>query len=94
MVSVNEMTIVQQLQLDENVEELINLYMDDSFTVLCMRARTGRGQSNEMFEIRSTESFAPLHTIRIEHVVSAYHYLNGLLVVGSRPGNSQVLRYS
>lgn len=87
------MTVTQQIQLDESVEELVNLYMDDSFTVLFMRARSGRGQSTELFEIRSTESFIPLHSIEIEHVVSAYHYLNGLLVVGSRPGNSQVLRY-
>lgn len=87
------MTIVHQLQLDENVEELVNLYMDDNFTVLFIRARTGRDHCEEIFEIRSTETFTPLHSIEIHDVVSAYHYLNGLLLIGSRHGNSQSLRY-
>ncbi|EFX60617.1 hypothetical protein DAPPUDRAFT_307989 [Daphnia pulex] len=45
-----------------------------------------------MFEIRSTESFTPLHSFPVQGIVSAYHYLNGLLVIGKRIGNSQFLR--
>ena len=90
--SVSEMTIVHQLQLDENVEELVNLYMDDVYTILFISTITGRGQCEEVFEIRSTESFLPLHCLEIQNAVCAYHYLNGRLVVGSRQGNSQILR--
>ncbi len=86
------MTIVHQLQLDENVEELVNLYMDDAYTILFICAITGRGQCEEVFEIRSTETFTPLHSIEVQDVVSAYHYLNGTLVIGSRQGHNQILR--
>jgi hypothetical protein len=87
-----EMTIAHQLQLDENVEELVNLYMDDFYTVLFIRSRTNRGPSEEMFEIRSTETFTPLHSFQVQGVVSAYHYLNGLLVIAKRIENHQFLR--
>lgn len=91
------MTIVHQLQLGENVEELVNLYMDDVYTILFMHAQTGHnenglGRYEEIFEIRSTETFTPLHSIEVHDIVSAYHYLNGLLVIGSRHGNTQILR--
>lgn len=86
------MTIAHQLQLDENVEELVNLYMDDFYTVLFIRSRCGRGPSEEIFEIRSTDSFTPLHSFSVQGVVSAYHYLNGLLVIGSRVANCQFLK--
>lgn len=89
--------IVHQLQLDDNVEELVNLYMDDLYTILFIRAQSGHHDNRldhyeEIFEIRSTETFTPLHSIEVHDIVSAYHYLNGLLVIGSRLGNTQTLR--
>ncbi|KAI9563474.1 hypothetical protein GHT06_010937 [Daphnia sinensis] len=89
---VKDMKIAHQLQLDENVEELVNLYMDDLYTVLFIRSRTGRGPSEEIFEVRSTDSFTPLHSFSVQGVVSAYHYLDGLLVIGTQVSNSQFLR--
>ena len=88
------MTIAHQFQLDENIEELVNLFMDDSYTVLYIRASTGRGNSEDVFEIRSTDSFNILHSFEIKDVVSAYHYSNGLLVIGSQFGNNQFLRFA
>ena len=100
--SLKESTIVHQLNMDEEMEKFVDIYVDEKFIVIIYE-KFESPDFYKVIQVRSTETLKILQTIRVKDETSMFvigyiHYSNGILIFGSNQFSSssekpQFLKY-